>query len=73
MKNLIKDKDSYALLDKKDVLNHIKDQIQELRGISTRSSQDRENFKSTSWPYLQAYEMGFMKALNQLEEIITIK
>lgn len=60
-------------MDKHDVLNHIKAQIEELRGVSTRSTLDRENFKLASWPYMQAYEVGFLKALSQLEEIITIK
>lgn len=73
MKNILKDKEIYGTLDKHEVLKHIKEQIAELRGVSTRSTLDRENFKLASWPYLQAYEVGFLKALNQLEEIITIK
>jgi hypothetical protein len=73
LKNLLKDKETYGTMEKHDVLNHIKEQIAELKGVSTRSSLDRENFKLASWPYLQAYEVGFLKALTQLEEIITIK
>lgn len=72
MKNLLKDKEAYGKMDKQDVLNTIRDQINELRGISIRSSTDRDNFDLASWPYLQAYEMGIQKTLKQLEDFINI-
>ena len=59
-------------MDKQDVLDVVRDQINELRGISLRSATDRENFEMASWPYLQAYEMGIQKVLKQLEEFIKI-
>lgn len=73
MKNLIKDKQTYDKLSKSDLLIHIKTQIVELQGVSSRSASDRENFKLAAWPYLQAYELGYQMALRKLEEFINIK
>jgi hypothetical protein len=72
MKNLLKDKEAYGKMEKLDVINAIRDQINELRSVSLRPSTSRDNFEKASWPYLQAYEMGIQKVLNQLEDYINI-
>lgn len=72
MKNLLKDKEAYGKMEKLDVINAIRCQIDELRSVSLRSSTSRDNFEKASWPYLQAYEMGIQKVLNQLEDYINI-
>jgi len=73
MKNNLKDPLIYPTLSKVEILDLIKAQIKELKGVSERSVFNKDNFEKASWPYLQAYELGFQKALNQLEEFINIK
>lgn len=73
MKNILKDPLIYPTLSKVEILDLIKAQIKELKGVSERSVFNKDNFEKASWPYLQAYELGFQKALNQLEEFINIK
>ncbi len=73
MKNNLKDPLIYPTLSKVEILDLIKAQIKELKGVSERNAFNKDNFEKASWPYLQAYELGFQKALNQLEEFINIK
>jgi len=73
LKNILKDPEEFKKLTKHKLLEVIKLQINELKSLSVRTQQKRENFDSPSWAYLQAYEMGVQKTLNQLEEFITIK
>ena len=73
MKNNLKDPLIYPTLSKVEILALIKAQIKELKGVSERNAFNKDNFEKASWPYLQAYELGFQKALNQLEEFINIK
>ncbi len=73
MKNILKDKGIYPNLSKQEVIEFIKAQIKELKGVSERCSFNKDNFDKASWPYLQAYELGYQKALNQLDEFINIK
>ncbi len=73
MKNNLKDPLIYPTLSKVEILDLIKAQIKELKGVSERTAFNKDNFEKASWPYLQAYELGFQKALNQLEEFINIK
>jgi len=70
MKNLIKDEKEFEKLTKRDLLYHIEDQINELKNISIRNTLSRTNFELASWAYQQAYEVGYQKALRQLEEFI---
>jgi len=73
MKNILKDPQEFKKLSTVEVIDVIKAQIQELKGVSERNAFNKDNFEKASWPYLQAYELGFQKALNQLEEFINIK
>ena len=73
MKNNLKDPLIYPTLSKVEILDLIKAQIKELKGVSERNAFNKDNFEKASWPYLQAYELGFQKDLNQLEEFINIK
>ena len=73
MKNILKDPQEYPKLSKSEVLSFIQLQISELKGVSERSAFNKDNFEKASWPYLQAYELGYQKALNQLNDFISIK
>jgi len=73
MKNLLKDSKEFPKLSKIEVIDFIKSYIIELKGVSERSAFNKDNFEKASWPYLQAYELGYQKALNQLHESINIK
>lgn len=73
MKNILKDPKEYSKLSKSEVLDVVKSQILELQGVSERNAFNKDNFEKASWPYLQAYELGYQKALNQLNEFINIK
>lgn len=73
MKNILKDPQEFKKLSTVEVIDVIKAQIQELKGVSERSVFNKDNFEKASWPYLQAYEIGFQKALNQLDEFTNIK
>lgn len=73
MKNILKDPQEYPKLSKSEVLSFIQSQISELKGVSERSAFNKDNFEKASWPYLQAYELGYQKALNQLNDFISIK
>ena len=73
MKNILKDPKEFQKLSKIEVIDFIKSYILELKGVSERSAFNKDNFEKASWPYLQAYELGYQKALNQLDESINIK
>ena len=73
MKNTLKDPQEFSKLSKIDVLDLLQAQILELQGVSERNAFNKDNFEKASWPYLQAYELGYQKALHQLNEFINIK
>lgn len=73
MKNILKDPQEFKKLSTVEVIDVIKAQIQELKGVSERSVFNKDNFEKASWSHLQAYEIGFQKALNQLDEFTNIK
>lgn len=73
MKNILKDPKEFQKLSKTEVIDFIKSYILELKGVSERNALNKDNFEKASWPYLQAYELGYQKALNQLDESLNIK
>ncbi len=73
MKNILKEPKEFQKLSKVEVIDFIKSYILELKGVSERSAFNKDNFEKASWPYLQAYELGYQKALHQLDESLNIK
>lgn len=64
--NKLKDEEEYKNLSKAQVIDEIKNYLNEQIDLATRQCLDDEAFDASSWPYYQARQMGMIKAFKKV-------
>lgn len=65
-------KESLKDLTKEELCDRIIKYIDKLNDLSIREQHDKENYKMASWPFFQADQIGFQRALSKLKEFLPL-